>query len=210
MFLKVIACEIAHREICFAAARSRNLMDLEFLPQGHHDRPCVGRAHVQECIDAVPAGKFDAILIGYGLCSNILVGLTTQHTPLVIPRAHDCITFFLGSKEPRVTRLLPPLLTPPPAPPRVRGGVRTPSCVLNCVTLGNAIRSSSRRAPALTTTHRDGWSATNAKQVNGSMGQWVNGSIVGAVRPCQPPQVSQPTITGYRNTARSGRATCWR
>ncbi len=99
MFLKVIACEIAVREFCHTAARSPNLIDLEFLTQGHHDTPALGRAEIQGRIDAVPAGKYDAILLGYGLCSNILVGLTTSHTRLVIPRAHDCITFFLGSKE---------------------------------------------------------------------------------------------------------------
>ncbi|MBI3852848.1 MAG: DUF1638 domain-containing protein [Verrucomicrobia bacterium] len=99
MFLKVIACEIAFREICFAAARSPNVIDLEFLTQGHHDVPGAGRQEIQERINAVPAGKFDAILLGYGLCSNMLVGLRSDHTRLVIPRAHDCITFFLGSKE---------------------------------------------------------------------------------------------------------------
>ncbi len=99
MFFKVIACEIAFREMCFAAARARNVADLEFLTQGHHDRPIPGRGEIQERINAVPADKYDAILLGYGLCSNILLGLTTEHTPLVVPRAHDCITFFLGSKE---------------------------------------------------------------------------------------------------------------
>ncbi|MCX7825816.1 MAG: DUF1638 domain-containing protein, partial [Verrucomicrobiae bacterium] len=97
--LRVIACEIAVREICFAIARSRNIADVEFLDQGYHDTPASSRGKIQQRIDAVPAGKYDAILLGYGLCSNILVGLTTAHTPLVIPRAHDCITFFLGSKE---------------------------------------------------------------------------------------------------------------
>ena len=99
MFYKVIACEIAFREICYAAATSRNLIDTEFLNQGYHDIPATGRAEIQKRIDAVPAGKYDAILLGYGLCSTILTGLTTAHTQLVIPRAHDCITFFLGSKE---------------------------------------------------------------------------------------------------------------
>ena len=98
-YLRVIACEIAFREICYAAARSPNVLDLEFLPQGYHDVPGTGRMEIQKRIDAVPAGKYDAILIGYGLCSTILTGLTTAHTPLVIPRAHDCITLFLGSKE---------------------------------------------------------------------------------------------------------------
>ena len=99
MLLKVIACEIAVRELYYAAARARNLIDLEFLTQGHHDTPASGRAQIQQRIDAVPTGKYDAIILGYGLCSNILAGLSTAHTRLVIPRAHDCITFFLGSKE---------------------------------------------------------------------------------------------------------------
>ena len=99
MFLKVIACEIAVRELYYAAARSPNLVDLEFLTQGHHDTPHTGCVEIQKRIDAVAAGKYDAILLGYGLCSNILKELTTTHTRLVIPRAHDCITFFLGSKE---------------------------------------------------------------------------------------------------------------
>jgi hypothetical protein len=99
MFLKVIACEIAFREICFAAARSKNFHDLEFLAQGYHDVPATGRMELQKCIDAVPAGKYQAVLLGYGLCSGILVGLSTPHVPLVIPRGHDCITFLLGSKE---------------------------------------------------------------------------------------------------------------
>jgi hypothetical protein len=99
MFYKVIACEIAFRELCYAAARSPNLTDLEFLTQGYHDIPGTGRTEIQKRIDAVPTGKYDAILLGYGLCSSILAGVTTAHTPLVIPRAHDCITFFLGSKE---------------------------------------------------------------------------------------------------------------
>lgn len=98
-FFKVIACEIALREICFAAARASNIVDLEFLPQGLHDTPNLGLEQVQQRVDAQPAGKYDAILLGYGLCGNIIRGLKTWHTPLVIPRAHDCITFFLGSKE---------------------------------------------------------------------------------------------------------------
>lgn len=98
-FLKVIACEIAFREVCHLAARSPNLHDLEFLTQGHHDVPNRGRVEIQKRIDAVPTGKYEAILVGYGLCSSILTGLRATHLPLIVPRAHDCITLFLGSKE---------------------------------------------------------------------------------------------------------------
>lgn len=99
MFLKIIACEIALREICFLAAQSPHLTDLEFLTQGLHDHPAEGLKQVQARIDAVPAGRYDAILVGYGLCGNIVNGLEARATPLVIPRAHDCMTFFLGSKQ---------------------------------------------------------------------------------------------------------------
>ena len=98
MFLRIIACEIALREICFVAAQSPHLVDLEFLTQGLHDHPPEGLKQVQARIDAVPAGKYDAILVGYGLCGNILNGLQARSTRLIIPRAHDCMTFFLGSR----------------------------------------------------------------------------------------------------------------
>src|SRR6185369_358061 len=99
LFLKVIACEIAFREITYLAAQSDNLIDLEFITQGLHDIPHTGGPRIQERIDAVPKGKYDAILLGYGLCGNLTRGLAPRHTPFVVPRAHDCITFFLGSKE---------------------------------------------------------------------------------------------------------------
>lgn len=99
MLLKVIACEIAFRELCYCAARSPSVIDFEFLTQGHHDTPRAGCQEIQKRIDAVPAGRYDAIVLGYALCSRILEGLTARHTPLVVPRAHDCITFFLGSMQ---------------------------------------------------------------------------------------------------------------
>ena len=99
LYLKIIACEIAVREICQAVAQSPNIVDVEFLTQGLHDRPAKGKDEIQARVDAVPAGKYNAILLGYALCGNLIDGLKAMHTRLVIPRAHDCITFFLGSKE---------------------------------------------------------------------------------------------------------------
>jgi hypothetical protein len=47
----------------------------------------------------VDTAQYEAVLLGYGLCSNGLLGLRARVVPLVVPRAHDCITLFLGSKE---------------------------------------------------------------------------------------------------------------
>lgn len=99
MLCKVLACEIMMREVCWLAASSPLLLDLEFLPQGYHDNPLHGRGQLQERLDAVPEGKYSAILLGYGLCGNLIAGVQARHTRLIVPRAHDCITFFLGSRQ---------------------------------------------------------------------------------------------------------------
>ncbi len=98
--LKLIACEIAFREICLLAARSRNIVDLEFLPKGLHDleTPQMVR-RIQERIDAVDETLYEAALLGYGRCNDGVAGLVARRIPLILPRAHDCITFFLGSKH---------------------------------------------------------------------------------------------------------------
>jgi hypothetical protein len=98
--LKLIACEILYRELCAAVARSLNQVDIEFLPKGLHDIGQEGMScRLQEVLAGVDAAAYDAVLFGYGLCNNGLVGLTAASVPLVIPRGHDCITFFFGSKE---------------------------------------------------------------------------------------------------------------
>lgn len=104
MRLKVIACEVVARELYFAAARSRCAADITLLPQGLHDNSDLCRARLQELIDAVDPERFDAVLLGYGLCNNSLVGVHGGRVPTVVPRAHDCITLLLGSKE-RYARL---------------------------------------------------------------------------------------------------------
>jgi len=98
--LKLISCEIFCREICWAVSRSLNTVDVEFLPKGLHD---IGSAamfeRIQATLDRVDESAYQAVLLGYGLCNNGIVGLTAREIPLVVPRAHDCITLFLGSKE---------------------------------------------------------------------------------------------------------------
>jgi hypothetical protein len=95
---QLIACEIMLREAALRAATSPNVIDLHFLTKGLHDNPDTLRERVQAQIDSLDSAPHDAVLLGYALCSNGSVGLQARSTPLVVPRAHDCITFFLGSK----------------------------------------------------------------------------------------------------------------
>ena len=100
MRLKIIACEIMFREICYCVSQSKNIIDIKFLRKGLHDfgQKEMSQALQQE-IDQVAKNKYEAILLCYGLCSNGVAGLKTEIIPLIIPRAHDCITLLLGSKE---------------------------------------------------------------------------------------------------------------
>lgn len=99
MKLYVIACDVLYRECSKAAAESKHVVTLSFHPLGMHDKPNELRAVLQDEINNASGGKYDYILLAYGLCSRVTAGLTSTDTPLVIPRAHDCITLLLGSKE---------------------------------------------------------------------------------------------------------------
>jgi len=70
-----------------------------FLEQSLHRVPQKMRPIIEEEIDRADHQDWDYILLGYGLCSNGILGLRAQRHPIVIPRVHDCISFFLGSPE---------------------------------------------------------------------------------------------------------------
>jgi hypothetical protein len=98
--LKFIGCEIIYREACLLAAQSPRPVDLEFLRKGLHDLPTADmQAKVQSAIDAVDAADYEAILLGYARCNDGVAGVRAAHVPLVVPKAHDCITLFFGSRQ---------------------------------------------------------------------------------------------------------------
>lgn len=67
---------------------------------GLHDRPDQLRATLQQNLDAVDArDDIDAVVLAYGLCGRGTAGLRPVRHKLVISRAHDCITVFMGNKE---------------------------------------------------------------------------------------------------------------
>jgi hypothetical protein len=100
MRLKLISCEIFYREICAVVSRSHHTIDVEFMPKGLHDIGCASMLErLQAALDRVDESKYGAVVFGYGLCNNGIVGLTARSIPIVIPRAHDCITVFFGSGE---------------------------------------------------------------------------------------------------------------
>jgi hypothetical protein len=94
----LIACHVLWRELSHLAATSPGVIFPVYLEQGLHNEPDRLRSQVQAQIDRLD-GQFDAILLGYGLCSNGICGLVARRSPLVVIRAHDCITLLLGARE---------------------------------------------------------------------------------------------------------------
>jgi len=118
MRLLALTCEVLARSVYLCAARSPHVVDVHLNRRGLHDDPPNLRTILQREIDAAdgqgvlgvadgtgaPARDtvgtpYDAILLAYGLCGAATAGLRAGSIPLVVPRAHDCITLFLGSRD---------------------------------------------------------------------------------------------------------------
>jgi hypothetical protein len=71
-------------------------VDYERLDFGLHINPQSLKETLQNAINK-SAEKTHTVLLGYGLCSQAVVGLQANNCTLVIPQVDDCIAIFLGS-----------------------------------------------------------------------------------------------------------------
>ncbi len=94
--LLVLACSVMEKEI---RQFQNGRIDFTFLDYGLHRTPQNMASALQKEIDLVSNEHYDGIVLGYGLCSNGIVGIRSNAHPLIIPRIHDCISLFLGSVE---------------------------------------------------------------------------------------------------------------
>jgi hypothetical protein len=92
----MLACAVMEKEILqFRNGR----VEFRFLDCGLHLTPENMAKAIQSEIDRANEEEYDRILLGYGLCSNGIVGVHTHRCSLIVPRVHDCITLFLGSPK---------------------------------------------------------------------------------------------------------------
>jgi hypothetical protein len=99
MRFKAIVCQVFTREFEQLLAYVQHIVDLDAIPMGLHSLGVEMRPHLQERIDAADGAGYDAILLGYALCGRGTEGLRAGQTPLVLPRAHDCIGILMGSRH---------------------------------------------------------------------------------------------------------------
>ena len=101
MKLQFIVCEVMKKEAYFCVARSKNTIDVVLIPQSFHDTQNNLFTAIQDKLNNTCNNQgiaYDASVLGYGLCSNGIVGLGAE-IPFVVPHAHDCITLLLGSRK---------------------------------------------------------------------------------------------------------------
>lgn len=93
----VIACRVMERELNQALSEAdAKDVEIHYLDQALHRTPVKLPDLIQEKIDHV-AQTASRIVLGYGLCSNGMVGVAARRQGLIIPRCHDCIALFFGS-----------------------------------------------------------------------------------------------------------------
>lgn len=99
--LAIIYCAVLEDEIESFAKGLSHIVRLDKLPQGLHNEPDKLRSNLQSIVDEIERDnpEVEAIVVGYGLCSRGTEGVITKRCQFVVPRAHDCITLLLGSKE---------------------------------------------------------------------------------------------------------------
>jgi hypothetical protein len=98
--IALLACSVFEREIALHSEGAQHIAEVRFFEMGLHDHPNHMRTVLQAQLDAVEARTdIDAVVLVYGLCGRGTAGLRPTRHPLVIPRAQDCITLFMGDKE---------------------------------------------------------------------------------------------------------------
>lgn len=98
--IAILACDVLEKEVRHYADDAPGITSIEFLPQGLHNEPVRLQKMLQEAITRIEeVSDAEYIALVYGLCSRGVETLKLRRCSLVIARAHDCVTLFLGDKD---------------------------------------------------------------------------------------------------------------
>lgn len=91
---KILACAVLAPEL--EPYLPENI-DCEILDFGLHKSPERLKENLQERINA--SGDYENIVLAYGLCGMAILGLHSDTSRIIVPRADDCIAILLGSRK---------------------------------------------------------------------------------------------------------------
>jgi hypothetical protein len=96
----IITCAVIEDEVRHFLRGLDHIARIDVLAQGLHNDPPKLRRELQAAVTKAEADpNVQAIVLGYGLCSRGIEDVVTQRVPMIIARAHDCITILLGSRK---------------------------------------------------------------------------------------------------------------
>jgi len=94
----ILACDVFREELASLGVEEPRITWLEM---GLHDQPDRLRKEISDALSELEKNpEVETILMAYGLCGNGLLGVQAGRCPLVLPRAHDCISILLGGVNP--------------------------------------------------------------------------------------------------------------
>lgn len=94
MTTKIIACEVMKEELL--AIKPHEKVEYQFVSMGLHLYPKRLHQELQAILDE--SNNYSKIILAFGLCGGAATNLKAP-SPLLIPRVHDCISIFLGSRK---------------------------------------------------------------------------------------------------------------
>lgn len=92
----IIACSVFQPEMESLRNEDDDGVHIVYLEQNMHRTPHLLPEMLQDEVDRA-AQWAEQIVLGYGLCSNGIVGVTAPEQGLLATKAHDCVALFLGS-----------------------------------------------------------------------------------------------------------------
>jgi hypothetical protein len=95
----LVGCEVLRSEAERFIARTGLAVETRWIEVGLHREPPRLRKAIGDAVREGAERGAEAVLLLYGLCAGSLEGVRAEGAPLVLPRAHDCITLHLGSPE---------------------------------------------------------------------------------------------------------------
>lgn len=94
---KLLGCPSTKKEIEYLGSCLH--LDCEFLDFNLHADPNTLHTELQKKI--YENQHYDLIILTYSRCSDMIIGLNSPVSPMIMPGTHDCISLLLGSDERR-------------------------------------------------------------------------------------------------------------
>jgi hypothetical protein len=97
--LGVVACDVVKNEILrVMEVKKDDKTPFSFLEYALHEKPKGMPSAILSEVNAICNRGAGSVALGYGLCSNGTVGVSSKNG-LIVPRCHDCLSMLLGSPK---------------------------------------------------------------------------------------------------------------